>query len=263
VLIKNELPAGTKFVAASEPGKFVENQVAWVLGTLQPEEEKQVTLTYESLSAGTICNKAEAIYGKDSRASAELCTEFKGIPALNTRLSDSRDPLPILPGNETKYILEVTNPGTAPVTNLRITALVSPEIRVTHAQGPTDPPDAPQDMKEKGQQLVFKLLPTLDPGITARYEITAVGVRPGDAKVQMKVSADQLQGELLEEESTNVYESAPQPTPEPPVNPGMVRRQRAAWNQALWWLMHTPGQPQLTPAALLFRQPQSAIPLAQ
>lgn len=260
VLIKNELPAGTKFIAASEPGKFVENQVAWVLGTLQPGEEKQVTITYESLTAGVICNKAEAIYGKDSRASAEFCTEFKGIPALNTKLSDSRDPLPMLAGNDTKYVLEVTNPGTAPVTNLRITALVSPEIRVTQAQGPTDPPDAPQDMKEKGQLLVFKVLAALDPGITARYEITAVGVRPGDAKVQMRVSADQLQGELLEEESTNVYESSPQPTPEPPFQPGMTRQDRAAWGQALWWLMHTPGGSPLAPASLLFRQVQRSLP---
>lgn len=214
VLIKNQLPPNTSFRDASEPGKFLADQVAWVIGNLQPDEEKAVTVTIESQAAGEICNKIEAVFDSDSRVIDETCTTFRGVPALNTMLKNADGPLPV--GKKTSYVLEVTNNGTASFTNLKITAIASRELRVYEANGESDPPEKPKDLKEQGQMFQFQPLKELLPGKTVSYTIFVEGTKAGDGRLVMRIQADQLSEELINSQSTTVYDPD-EKTKEPPL----------------------------------------------
>jgi uncharacterized repeat protein (TIGR01451 family) len=206
VAIANPLPPGTTLVNAGSGGRFHANQVAWLLGDLEPGVSRTVQLVLRAEKAGQVCNRANAQADNGLKVEAEACTDFKGLSALALDVDDSVDPLPV--GKDTAYTITVTNQGTADVTNIRIRALVPPEMQLLRASGASDPP--PKDRLPEGgfdgQPLPFAPLKALTAGATARYEITVRAVRAGDVRFKVEMTADQLEaGPVHVEESTRVF----------------------------------------------------------
>jgi uncharacterized repeat protein (TIGR01451 family) len=120
---------------------------------------------------------------------------------------DTKNPLPV--GDETSYTITVQNQGTAPVTNLVVTALVPPEMQLLQAKGASEPPPADKLPKAdaEGQRLPFAPLKALAPGATVQYRVFVRALRAGDVRFKVEVAADQLQagGPVLVEQSTRVF----------------------------------------------------------
>jgi uncharacterized repeat protein (TIGR01451 family) len=196
VTITDPLPPRTVFVSASAGGRLVVGRVQWALGTLQAGESKSLELRIRGTQVGELLNEAEATADRGIRATAEARTELLGAAGLLMLLVDTRDPVEV--GEETQYEIILRAQGSAAVTNIRITANVPPELAITRVQGPVD------HVKD-GQKVMYEAL-TLPAGKDTVYRIHCKGVKPGDLRFRVTLTADQLTaGPLVEEESTNVY----------------------------------------------------------
>jgi uncharacterized repeat protein (TIGR01451 family) len=221
VIITDPLPRGTTFVRASHGGQLLENTVQWQVGPLDPGVSKTVQLTLKAAEAGEVRNQATAAAEEGPPVQAEAVTRFKGVSALLVEVVDTDDPVEV--GAETSYVITVTNQGSVPATNIRITALVPPEMTLTRARGPAD--NKLGKAIPEGQILIYEPLKALAPGATVKYEVFVKAKTPGDARFQVEVTADQLKagGPVHEEESTFVYEDVG------PMQSRLFRGERFFW----------------------------------
>jgi uncharacterized repeat protein (TIGR01451 family) len=204
VTITDPVPAGATFVSASAGGRLVGEQVQWTVGTLAAGASRTVDVVLRARGQGRVCNRASATADRQLTAQAEACTDFLGVSALLVELIDTEDPVEV--GSETSYIITVRNQGTAPVTNVKISATVPEQMAVTRAVGPAD-------NRKQGKQLLYEPL-TLAAGGEVKYRIYVKALRAGDVRFKVDVTADQLtSGPVHEEESTTLYADIAQARP--------------------------------------------------
>lgn len=209
VQIANPIPQGAKLVGTSPGGRVHEGQVAWNLGILAAGERRTVQITLAA-KAGKMCNRATALADGGLKADAEACTMFEGVSAMTLELVDTKDPVPV--GGQTSYRIVVKNQGSAAVTNVKLTAVVPPELKLLRATGKSEPPprDKLPEPAADGQALPYAPLKALAPGEEAVYEVSVEAVRAGDARFKVELMADQLQagGPVREQESTFIIAPA-------------------------------------------------------
>jgi uncharacterized repeat protein (TIGR01451 family) len=214
-LISATLPANTKFVSASNGGTFLENQVAWYVDDVPAGGTKTVTLVYQALEAGEFCVAARALANREGQAEAAPvtaqargCTDFQGVAAVTMNLRVTKNPVEV--GDSTSYVITVTNPGTAPVTNVTIRATAPKELLPFRVKSPID-------FKE-GQVVTFKPLAELAPGKRIEITVWATAKQAGDARFKVEMTADQLVagGPVMEEESTTIFAETERPPVERP-----------------------------------------------
>jgi uncharacterized repeat protein (TIGR01451 family) len=207
-----------KFVSASDSGRQLAGQVAWLLGDLAPGASRTVQLVIQPQQGGEICIKATALADPKLKAEGEICTLVRGASAMLLEMIDTKDPIPV--GGETSYTITVLNQGFVTVTNVVIKAIVPPELALVRARGPVDNKVAGQG--KEGQFLLYEPLATLEPGAKQQFEVFVKALRPGDVRFKIEMTADQLKagGPVREEESTRVYQEdspaagAPAATPQ-------------------------------------------------
>ncbi|MBX9677955.1 MAG: DUF11 domain-containing protein [Gemmataceae bacterium] len=202
VLITAHLPKEAAFVAATENGRHLLDQVAWFVDEIQPNQIKTVEVSIKTKVAGAICIKATALGDENLRVEDEVCTAFQGVSALLMESVDRDDPIEL--GSGTSYPILLRNTGSAPVTNIQVRAFIPPELSLVRAAGPVD--HQPQQATAKGQWILFKPLAFLEPDAKTAYEVFVKGERAGDARFHVEVLADQLDNNrpVIEEESTLV-----------------------------------------------------------
>ncbi len=204
------LPAQATFVSAGQAGSLtnagrVENpsyeQVQWPIGPLAPGASRTVELVLRARRPGLICADATASAERGPAVRARACTEFIGVAGLLLVVVDTDDPVQV--GGETRYVINLRNQGTAPVTNIRIEARVPEQMEIVRVQGTSD-------HRKDGQKIAFEAL-TLAPRAEARYVITVRALTPGDVRFKVDLWADQLTSGLPvhEEESTTIYSDLP------------------------------------------------------
>lgn len=191
------VPAGATFVNASDGGRLVEGRVMWDLGTIAPEASKKVTVSFMRETAGTLRNEATATAYCAAAASAVAQTTYEGIPAVLLEVVDIDDPIQV-GGNET-YVITVTNQGTAPDTNIRLTVTLEEEQSFVSATGPTR-------ATAQGRTITLAPLATLAPKAQATWRVIVRCDRPGDVRFSVRMETDQLGRPVMETEATNIYE---------------------------------------------------------
>jgi uncharacterized repeat protein (TIGR01451 family) len=210
-LLTASFPEALEFVSASDGGRHVQRTVAWLLGTLEAGAQRSVTLTLQGRSAGKHCLALGALADAQVKAQAEVCTVFQAAPAARLKMVDTRDPIAV--GEETSYQIEVLSQGSLPLTQVRLRAWVPKELALVTARGPT--PFHAGKPQADGQEVLFDPYPQLPPQERLTYEVVVRGVRPGDARFRVVLTAAQLQagGPVREEESTQVFQEIVQHRP--------------------------------------------------
>ncbi|MFK7962199.1 MAG: hypothetical protein AB8G96_16935 [Phycisphaerales bacterium] len=195
-VITQNLPAGTSFRSASNGGASVGNNVTWSLGTLAPGQE----VVLESCVSPAAIGSYESVITANafcSDAAASTCnTEVKGIPAILLEVIDEIDPVQV--GEETIYVITVTNQGTARDTNVRIVATLEDTQEAVSATGTTR-----ADIR--GATIACDPVPVLLPGEVAEWRIRVRGVGAGDVRFAVDMTSDELTRSVNETEATNVY----------------------------------------------------------
>lgn len=217
VVVRDPLPAELQPIAA--PGGAVQGQNAlWSLGALVPGEERRLALTARAVAVGSnVCNSAVvAALGVPDQHSPPVCMQVRGVQAILTELIDRADPVPV--GGETTYAIRITNQGSVPLTNVTLECVVPPEMEFVEAEY-VDPrtgqrATTPPEYDARTRTVRFPPFSGLQgqPGMMPRKEITyqvqVRAVRPGDARFQTRVSADQIKTPIVDQESTQCYDPA-------------------------------------------------------
>ena len=105
---------------------------------------------------------------------------------------------PIEVQGETTYEIRVINQGSKAATNVRVAALLPPELKPLGADGPVR-------HVIDGQRVVFEPISQLAPKADTTFSIKAQGLQPGDVRVKVQLMSDDIRTPITKEESTRVY----------------------------------------------------------
>jgi uncharacterized repeat protein (TIGR01451 family) len=196
-MLEDELPGGTKFLAATGGGELKGSKVIWELGTLNPGASRKVSLTVMPGAAGAVRNVAKATATCAEGVSAAASTEISGIPALLLEVIDIDDPVEI--GNNTTYIITATNQGSMADTNIAIVCTLEENETYVSSSGATRG-------GLEGNKVIFQPLASLAPQAKAQWNVVVKAVKAGDVRFTVTMNSDQLTRSVEETESTNLYE---------------------------------------------------------
>jgi len=183
-------------VAADDNPSVSGTQAVWNIASLAPQSEKVINLEIMSKFAGKHCIQVAAVTAEGINQRQECCTMWKGFPALLLEVIDTDDPL--LLNEETTYVIEVTNQGTALDRQVQI-VVIFPEQ--------TNPVQVAGDTKGsiQGKRVVFEPYPVLDPKQKIKFTIRARAISKGDSRIRVEMTSELLVKPVNEEESTQVY----------------------------------------------------------
>jgi uncharacterized repeat protein (TIGR01451 family) len=197
VILTDPVPEKTKFVSATNGGTLVNNQVQWLMGTLEPGTRRTVQVVLRASEAGEVINQATVRADRDLMAEAKARTLFEGATGLTVDVDDKDDPIEV--GGQTTYTISVLNQGAVPATKVVVTALVPEQMEMTGAKGP-------MSFRQEGRTVVFEPI-TIQPKQEVGFEVTVKALKAGDVRFKVDVSADQLPaGPVHREESTTIYD---------------------------------------------------------
>ena len=200
VVINDSLPSGVQYTTSSPSGTFnpTTNGLSWEVGSVAPGETKTFTVTGRAITVGRHCNAAIVKTSRQLRESAQVCTEVKGIGALLIVVTDAVDPVEV--GETEQYSIVVTNQGTAPTTNIKISAELSDKMKYVSSTGSSS------RLVVLGKRVDFDPIPAIAPKKSITFTVTVRGTQPGDERFRVHMEADQLTSPVLVEESTNFYQ---------------------------------------------------------
>ena len=198
VQLVTRLPKGLQFVSANNMGEYdtAEHSVYWSLAELPANERGTVELVTLPIESGqqTLKLATKAREGLEDRTEKQVVVE--GLSALMFEVVDVEGLIEV--GGDTTYEIRLTNQGSKDATNVKIVALMQPGIRALSGQG-----DTPHTIQ--GDRVIFSPLPQLAPKADTTFRIQAQGVHPGNQRVRVQVTADDLQQPITKEVNTRVY----------------------------------------------------------
>lgn len=198
VTVYERLASGLQFEAASLGGEVDGEAVRWELGSIAPGQRQVVTVAVRGTDAGMIRNTAVATAECAEDATATAITELRGIPALLLEVVDTEDPVRV--GNNTSYVINVTNQGSEPATGVVISFSLEDEMDFVEGAGATAVASVAGDVVD------FAPLPELAPGASAEWRVTVTSLQVGDVRFRAQMTADQLQRPVRETEATRLYQ---------------------------------------------------------
>ena len=198
VQLVTHLPTGMQFVSANHMGEYDSSthSVHWSLAELPANERGTVELVALPIESGahTLQVATKARQGLEDRTDKKVLVE--GLSALMFEVIDVEGLIEM--GGETTYEIRVQNQGSKAATNVQIVAIMQPGIRAVSGQGETR-------HTIQGERVIFAPLPQLAPKAETTFRIQAQGVRPGDQRVRVQITSDDLQQPITKEVSTRVY----------------------------------------------------------
>ncbi|MFA6186412.1 MAG: hypothetical protein WC770_04250 [Phycisphaerae bacterium] len=196
-IIETQVPAGAKFVRASEGGVLVGDKVVWKIASFAPGMAAKVTAVYMPGGIGTVISNTTASAGCCESTSTSAQTKVVGVPAILLEVVDITDPVKV--GQTTTYQIIATNQGSAVGTNIGIVATLEPEMTFVSCAGATSGTFA-------DGTITFAPLPTLAAKTKAVWNVTVKANAVKDVRFKVKMISDQLERDVWETESTHFYE---------------------------------------------------------
>jgi uncharacterized repeat protein (TIGR01451 family) len=180
-VVRDAMPAGTRFVSATEGGAVSGNDVVWNLGNLNPGQSRTLSVTFTGGAQGSLQNTASASATCANAVSDSCTVTLAGVPDIGTGIEDSDGVVTV--GQPHTYIYTVVNQGQVNLTNVKV--VFTPEaglefVSTTAAGGATN---------AGGAQSVN--LGTLNVGQRATFNIVYRGTKAGDLILQSVTTSDQ------------------------------------------------------------------------
>jgi uncharacterized repeat protein (TIGR01451 family) len=139
-----------------------------------------------------VASRAEQ--GLEDRTEAHVKVE--GLVALSFEVTATDGAVPV--GGEIAYDVTVVNQGSKPAKNVQVVAAIPQGLRATNGEG------AARHVIE-GDKVVFAPLAQLAPKAEAKFRVQVQGLRAGDLRTKIMVTADEVQEPITKEQSTHVY----------------------------------------------------------
>jgi uncharacterized repeat protein (TIGR01451 family) len=191
------LPTGLNFKSASDDGSPIGDGVMWLLRTLEPGEERTVTVTLSGGQAGEVKTSVTAQAHAAGEVSAPVELKLSGMPALLLELGDTQDPVAV--GGESVYEITVKNTGSAAGTNISITCELEDSMEYVATEGATS-------ATVSGKVIALGAVDSLARGQTVTWRVRVKAVAPGDVRFKVSMNSDQLSRSVDESEATKFFE---------------------------------------------------------
>lgn len=198
VRLVTRLPQGMRFMKANNLGEYdaSSHSVFWSLAELPEGERGNVTLTAMPVTPGDLTLQVEGQAREGLKDEAALPVRVEGIAALKFEVLDVEDPIEV--GGETVYEVRVANQGTKEARNVKIRIATPTGMQPVAASGET-----PHSVE--GGAVVFAPLERLAPQAESLFRVRVQGLQPGDHRLAVEVSSDDLAQPVRKEESTRVF----------------------------------------------------------
>jgi uncharacterized repeat protein (TIGR01451 family) len=198
VQLITQLPKGLQFVSANNHGEYdaATHSVHWSLPELPAKERGVVELIALPVETGEQVLKVASRAEQGLEDLAEAKVNVEGLVALSFEVSAVAGAVEV--GGETFYDVTVVNQGTKAAANVQVVAAMPPGLRATNGSGAT------RHVIE-GDKLVFAPLAQLAPKAEAKFRVQVQGLRPGDLRTKIMVTADEVREPITKEQSTHVY----------------------------------------------------------
>lgn len=198
VQLITQLPPGLKFKTADSYGEYdaATHSVHWSLAELPANESGSVQLTALPVEAGEhklqVATRAEQ--GLEDRTEASIKVEGLAVLSFEVKAADGAVPI----GGETTYEVTVMNQGSKAAANVQVQVAVPDGLRALSGDGTT------QGVAQQ-QGVNFAPIPQLAPKAEAKFRIQVQGLKAGDQRAKIMVTADEVQAPITKEQSTQVY----------------------------------------------------------
>jgi uncharacterized repeat protein (TIGR01451 family) len=197
------IPAGLEFVEASDGGQYNprNRSIVWAVGKLDPNQTKvlKAKLIPKALGKQRCAVRAIEPNGATSQTVAE--TSILGFTTLTVDVQSAAVG-PVTIGEQSKYRIAVTNRGSAPATNVRLSVNVPAETELVQFPNMLKPVAG-------GKVHQFQPVGSLNPGQQTIVEIALKALRAGDARLGISVQSDQMQSPLSRQEAILILSPAP------------------------------------------------------
>lgn len=192
------LPVTPEAVLAgvTDQGDPADGNIVWKLPALQPGTAKQVCATFVAHQAATAAFAATAEGASGPAVSTRCETLVAGIPAILLETADLEDPIEV--GKEVVYEIKVTNQGSAPGTNLKVTCALPESEEFVSGTGPTA-------VQGQGGTVTMATVPVLAPKAQAVWQVTVKALKPDDARFKVFIRSDQFEKPIQKDEATQLY----------------------------------------------------------
>jgi uncharacterized repeat protein (TIGR01451 family) len=202
VTVNDVLPAGFKFVSATDGGRLDPNTrtVSWFLGEVAPGQMREVKVEAVAAVLGEQRQQATAQAARGLRAETDLTTQVEGLSALVLEVTDTEDPIEV--GSPMAYEVRIINNGSKTETDIHIACMIPEKMEFKGAQGPIR-------YRQEGNQIIFEPVSSLAPKADLQLRLNVKPMMPGDARFTLQVTSSTLQEPLLKMEATRIYSDMP------------------------------------------------------
>jgi len=190
------VPSGAIFQGATAGGSLSGSSVVWNIGALAPDASKEVCATFTLAQPGTIQISASAQGSCAAPVSTSCSTKVSGIPAILLEVVDLDDPIEV--GSNVTYEITVTNQGSAPATNVKLSCRIEESQEYASGSGATA-------VSAQGKVITLSPVPSIAPKAKATWRIAVKALEADDVRFSVTMTSDQLGRVVEETEATNQY----------------------------------------------------------
>ncbi len=197
VRAKYRLPEGFEYVSADRGGKYAkaDHSIEWFVGTLQPNESSEFSVTLKADQTGELMHQAGVISEHGQVTMCDLVTAVEGTAALDLKITAGDSELAV--GDEVEWTVVISNSGSREAAGVGMSCELPSALELMDADGPSE------HIAENGV-MVFRSLASIEAGTDATFRIRARCTREGSHRIRLRVASESITEPLIGEESTLV-----------------------------------------------------------
>jgi len=196
-MVEDVIPPGVTSIEATAGAQFSASKLMWELGTLEPNTSRKVRVSYMPTKEGELMATATVSANCADTVADSTRTIVTGIATSRLDLIDVEDPVEV--GTTTTYVVTVSNEGSAPDRNVRVSCVLDERLQYVSCAGAT----AGSIM---GKTVSFSPLSTLEPKAKATWRVVVKGTRAGDVLFKATMYTGELTLPVEATEATHVYQ---------------------------------------------------------
>ena len=197
VRAKYKVPAGFEFVNADRGGKYnaAEQTIDWFVGTLDPGQMKQFNVSLRPSASGDFTHQVGVISEHGKMTMAEHTSSVQGHAKLTLSVVSS-SPRVASNGGAAAFEIVVENKGSVIAEGVGVSCEIPPGLELVDIAGPSE------YIADSGV-IIFRALPTLAAGESAKFVIRTQCSRSGEHVARVRVASQSISRALIDEESVS------------------------------------------------------------
>ena len=204
------LPQGAQLARGSDEAQPIQNGLLWNLGILPPNSERTLDIQATLGTAGDNAVGVRVNGAGDLESAASFVTRVEALADLKLTVNDPQGPVAV--GHDCIYEIHIVNRGTKAATKINVIAQFSPGIE------PVDATGSPAEIVPG--QVLFQPIPRIDPGQEITLIVRSKADSQGPKRFRAEVSCDELDTQLVAQETTHFFADSSNKTSKAKSNTG-------------------------------------------